>query len=74
MKPEPLKSRTMGLSALQLETLDLIRKVRFQLNRAAHEDGMSDGEFMDQVLTPLEQKILADRQVLKMKRANTRKR
>ena len=65
---EPLKARTMGLSKLQLETLDLIRKVRFQFQRQAYEDGMSDQEFIDQIVTPLETKIYQDREVLGMKR------
>lgn len=66
----PLRSKTMTLNELQLETLDLLRKVRFQFNRAAHEDGMSDNEFLDQIVDPLETKIYQDRQVLKMRRKN----
>lgn len=66
--PEPLKSKTMTLSDLQLVTLDLISKVRKQLNRQAHEDGMSDREFQDEVLDSLESEIYADRSVLRSKR------
>jgi len=65
---EPLKARTMGLSKLQLETLDLIRKLRFQLQRPAHAEGMSDNEFLEQIVEPLETKIYQDREVLRMKR------
>ena len=65
---KPLRARTMGLSELQLATLDLIRKVRFQLNRLAHEDGMSDSEFLDQIVDKLEHHILQDRVVLRMNR------
>lgn len=65
---EPLKSRTMGLSELQFATLELIRKVRFQFRRQAHEDGMSDEEFMSQVVEPFEHRIYADRAVLRDKR------
>jgi hypothetical protein len=65
---QPLKKKTMTLSELQLRTLDVLRKVRFQFNRAAHEEGMSDGEFLDAVLAPLETDIYQDRQMLKMTR------
>lgn len=67
----PLRAKTMTLSKLQLETLDLIRKVRFQLGRAAHEEGMSDSEFLEEVIEPLEQRIVADRHVLRMKQKRT---
>jgi hypothetical protein len=62
----PLRSRTMTLSQLQMETLDVLRKVKFQFGRQAHEDGMSDGEFIESVVDPLIEKIFCDRQVLKM--------
>lgn len=65
---EPLKKRTMTLRQLQLRTLDVLRKVRFQLGRQAHEDGMSDSEFIESVLDPLETDIYQDRQIIKMKR------
>jgi hypothetical protein len=63
---EPLRSKTMTLNELQLATLDLIRKVRFQMNRLPYQDGMSDFEFLENVVEPLEQKIYADRHVAKM--------
>lgn len=66
MEP-PLRKRTMTLSKLQLRTLDVLRKVRFQLKRQGHEDGMSDDEFLSSVLEPLETDIYQDRQILKMK-------
>lgn len=62
----PLRKRTMTLSKLQMRTLDMIRMVRFQLRRAAHEDGLSDEEFIESTLEPFEHEIYADRQVLKM--------
>lgn len=65
---EPLKARTMSLAKLQLATLDLIRKTRFQLGRQAHEEGMSDGQFIDEILEPLEQQIYADRVVIRASR------
>lgn len=67
-KVEPLKKRTMTLSQLQLRTLDALRKVVFQFNRAAHEEGMSDSEFIENVLDPLRDDIYQDRQVLKLNR------
>jgi len=58
----------MTLSQLQMRTLDVLRKVRFQLGRQAHEEGMSDAEFIDSILEPLETDIHQDRQMLKMLR------
>lgn len=69
---KPLKSRTMTLNELQLETLDLIRKVRFQFNKNPYEEGMTDDEFLDQVVWPLESQIYSDRAVLKMKEAKNK--
>jgi hypothetical protein len=69
----PLRSRTMTLSQLQMEVLDVLRKVKFQFRRQAHEDGMSDAEFIEQVIDQLATKIYQDRQVLKMHRRNKQK-
>ncbi len=63
-KVKPLRSRTMTLSQLQLKTLELIRQMKFQLNRASWEDGRSDKEFIEDVLREFEGKILNDRFVL----------
>jgi hypothetical protein len=63
---KPLKARTMSLSDLQLKTLDLIRKVRRQFTHQGYEAGMSDQEFTEAVLNPLEHSIRADRHVLRM--------
>jgi hypothetical protein len=71
-KVRPLKSRTMTLNELQLQTLDVLRKVKFQFGRKAHEDGMSDSEFVEHVVDPLSEKIYADRQVLKMHAAKSK--
>ena len=65
---EPLKSRTMTLYQLQLATLNLIRKLRFQLERQGHEEGMSDYEFLTEFVDPLETTILQDREVIRMNR------
>ncbi len=67
-KVKPLKKRTMTLDKLQLQTLNVIRRARFQLSRPAHENNMSDAEFIEQVLEPLETDIHQDRQILKMAR------
>lgn len=65
-KPLPLKSEILSQQLLQVEILTLIKQMRRQLNRAAHEDGMSDSEFQSQVLDRLETKIKADQYMLKM--------
>jgi hypothetical protein len=65
-KVQPLKKKTMTLNQLQLRTLNVLRLARFQLNRKAYEDGMSDSEFIADVIGPLETDIYQDRQVLKL--------
>lgn len=70
-KVPPLKKKTMTLSQLQMRTLNVLRHVRFQLQRQGHEDGMSDAEFIEKEIEPLETDIYQDRQMLKMlKRRN----
>ena len=71
-KVTPLKSCTMTLSQLQMETLNVLRKVKFQFGRQAHEDGMSDNEFIEKVVDPLIEVIYQDRQILKMHRERTK--
>jgi len=68
MSVPPLRKRTMTLHQLQMRTLDVLRKVRFQLQRQAWQEGMSDEEFVDKVISPLETDIYQDREVLKMHR------
>lgn len=70
--PKPLKKRMMTLSQLQLKTLDVLRRVKFQFDRQAHDEGMSDGEFIDQVVDPLMTDIYQDRQMQKLNRENHR--
>lgn len=67
-KVTPLKKKTMTLSELQLRTLDVLRKVRFQFRRPAHAEGMSDDEFLENIIEPLETDIYQDRQMLKQLR------
>jgi hypothetical protein len=50
----------MTLSELQRRTLKVLRLTRRQFNRAAHEDGMSDNEFLDKVIGSLEWCIKSD--------------
>lgn len=68
-KVKPLKSRTMTLSQLQTKTLKVLRLVRKQFNRAAHEEGMSDNEFLDKVVGQLECIIKSDRAVEKLRKS-----
>jgi hypothetical protein len=65
-KVKPLKARIHTLSELQLETLSLIRKFRSQLQRSAHDPGLSDTEFLDKIVQPLQDKIYKDRQMAKL--------
>ena len=67
-KVKPLTKRTMTLNELQLRVLDVLRKVKFQFSRQAHEDGMSDAEFIEHIIDPFTTDIYADREVLRMKR------
>ncbi len=70
---KPLRKKTMTLSELQMRTLDVLRRVRFQFNRQAHEPGMSDSEFIEEFVASLETDICQDRQVKKINRMNKRK-
>lgn len=67
-KVRPLQKKTMTLHQLQVRTLDVLRLAKFQFRRQGYEDGMSDEEFIDKVLEPLETDIYQDRQMLKMLR------
>ena len=64
---KPLKARIHTLHQLQLETLNLCRKIRFQLQHHAYEGGMNDTEFLEQIVSPLEAKIYTDRAMAKLK-------
>jgi len=70
---EPLRKKTMTLSELQMRTLDVLRRVRFQFQRQSHDPGMSDAEFLDQFVEPLETEIHQDRRMLKMLRKAAKK-
>ena len=69
---KPLRARIHTLGQLQLATLDLIRKVRFQFQRSPHDQGMSDTKFLEQIVQPLEDKIYADRAMARMLRKEKR--
>jgi hypothetical protein len=62
---EPLKSRTMTLGELQMATLSVLSLVRKQLRRNPAKGGMSDEEFIENILEPLETDIRQDRHVLR---------
>lgn len=68
MSVEPLKAKTMTLEELQLRTIDLIKQVRKQLKRAHFEEGMTDNDFMRNVLEPFEHDIKTDRYVIRKRR------
>lgn len=68
MAVKPLRKRTMTLRQLQMRTLDVLRHVRFQFGRQSWQEGMSDSEFIEKFITPLETDIYQDRQIIKMKR------
>lgn len=70
-KVKPLTKKTMTLNELQMRTLDVLRKVKFQLQRQAHENGMSDSEFLEEVVEPLETDIFQDRHVLKQRKRDS---
>lgn len=68
MKVKPLKKRIMTLSQLQLKTLDVLRKVKFQFNRNPYSEGMSDEEFIENIVDSLMTNIYQDRHMAKMLR------
>lgn len=63
---EPLKSHVMTLDELQRATLKFCKQVRKQLRKSPHEEGLTDSEFIDEVLEPLETTIHQDREMLKI--------
>lgn len=65
MTTKPLTKRTMTLKQLQSRALSVLRQVRRQFNRMPHEGGLSDNEFLEQVIEPLEIDIRQDRDILK---------
>lgn len=62
----PLRKKTMSLKQLQKRTLTVLRKTIKQFNRKAYEGGMSDTEFIEEVILPLETDIYQDQEMLKM--------
>lgn len=69
MKVEPLRKRTLTLEQLQRKTLKVLRLVRKHLNSQPWKDGtMTDDEFLEAIIEPLESEIVADRHVLGMHR------
>lgn len=64
-KVKPLQKRTMTLDELQTRVIKLLKKVRKQFYRQAYEGGLSDAEFIEQWIYPLETEIDQDRQALR---------
>lgn len=60
-KVRPLRSKVYTLKELRFFTLDFIKKVRKQLQHSPYQEGMNDSEFLDQVVSPFEEKIRNDR-------------
>lgn len=56
----------MTLEQLQVRTLKFLRQCRRQFNHLPHEQGMTDIEFIEDVLNPFKNDILSDRDVLRM--------
>lgn len=63
---EPLKQRTMTLDQLQHRTIEVLRLMVKQLGKAPYEDGLSDNEFIAQIIDPFDADIRTDRYILKM--------
>lgn len=59
-KVKPLRGKTMGLDALRVRVLDVLKKTRDQLHKTPYEDGLTDEEFIEQVLDTLEIEITQD--------------
>lgn len=60
-KVRPLKAKVQTLQELRFSALHFIKKVRKQLQHSPYQEGMSDQEFIDQVVNPFEEKIRTDR-------------
>lgn len=67
-KTRTLKSSVMTLDELQRETLGLIRRMKAQLRKSPWQGGLSDREFIEHVLDPMQSKVAADREVANFKK------
>ena len=65
---EPLRARTMSLDTLQRRTLEVIKQTIKQFDHHYYEDGLSDRQFVDQVLRSFAEDIKVDRLVLARRR------
>lgn len=63
---KPLTKRTMTLDELQRRALKVLRLTYKQFRRMPHEGGMSDEEFIEKVLVPLEIDIRQDREMIEI--------
>jgi len=70
MTVKPLRRRTLTLKQLQAKSLRLISKMRKHLSVPPHISGVTDGEFTENVLCPLETQIKEDVEMMKMLEAS----
>lgn len=66
-KVKPLRRRTLTVEQMQQKTLKLITAARKQLRRKPYQDGLSDEEFIEQVLDPLASQIKEDQEMSKLR-------
>jgi hypothetical protein len=65
-KVEPLRRKVMTLEQLQNRTLKVLKLTIKQFGKGPHEDGMSDNEFIHDVLEELDMDIRHDQDILKL--------
>ena len=65
-KVRPLKAKVQTLQELRFSALHFIKKVRKQLQHSPYQEGMNDQEFLDQIVSPFEEKIRNDRDMEQM--------
>lgn len=63
---EPLKKRTMTIEQLRKRTKRVLNQCRKQFLKTPYEPGMSDEEFIDEVINPLLTDIWQDTQMEKI--------
>lgn len=61
MDSQPKKPKIMTTGALQLKTLELIRRVRVHIETPKDYSGPTDEQFLEEVVKPLEDQIRQDR-------------
>ena len=66
-KIKPLKSRIMSLDELRTRSLYMIGECRKQLRKGPYEEGLTDEEFIENVLEDFEAQIIADIEMERIK-------